>query len=116
MALGVSYPALLPTHIDLFFFRIKSRDNAVSAFPGQRATAFARAFTYPRLPQRWPFTWANQFITIGPLGANILLLAGLIFVTVLCFNNNNNYRPPFYGSPPLGLRSEWLAMASLPFI
>lgn len=85
-------------------------------FNGRRIKALARLLAYPRLPEMRPFTWMNHIVTIGPLGPNILLFLFLIFVTLYCFVNHYYYRPPFYGSAPLALRSEWLAMASLPFL
>ncbi|WWD04408.1 hypothetical protein V865_002477 [Kwoniella europaea PYCC6329] len=72
-----------------------------------------RMLTYPQLPHRQWLTWIWTF---GPLGPNILLFAGLIFATGFTFINEYYYYPPFYGSAPLYLRSEWIAMATLPFI
>ncbi|KAF9021522.1 hypothetical protein BDZ89DRAFT_957440 [Hymenopellis radicata] len=80
-----------------------------------RAYAIFRYIGYPRLP-----TSVNRFIAPFYTSSNranfLLLLAGFIFTTLYCFAVTNYYRPPFYGSPPLGLRSEWLAMATLPFL
>ncbi|KAF8915378.1 hypothetical protein CPB85DRAFT_1251539 [Mucidula mucida] len=80
-----------------------------------RAYAISRYIGYPRLP-----TSVNRFITPFYTSSNcasfLLLLAGFVFTTLYCFAVTNYYRPPFYGSPPLGLRSEWLAMATLPFL
>ncbi|KAK0463998.1 ferric reductase NAD binding domain-containing protein [Desarmillaria tabescens] len=63
---------------------------------------------------------SNRFIspwyTAGNQGQTLLLAAGFLFTTLYCFADTYYYRPPFYGSSPLGLRSEWLAMAMLPFL
>ncbi|KAK0228685.1 ferric reductase NAD binding domain-containing protein [Armillaria fumosa] len=77
--------------------------------------AFFRLLTYPRIPIS-----VNRFIspwyTAGNQGQTLLLAAGFLFTTLYCFADTYYYRPPFYGSSPLGLRSEWLAMAMLPFL
>ncbi|KIY46543.1 hypothetical protein FISHEDRAFT_60309 [Fistulina hepatica ATCC 64428] len=77
--------------------------------------AVFRYLTYPRLP-----TSVSRFITswykAPSLGPTLLLAAGFVFTTLYCFADTYYYRPPFYGSSPLGLRSEWLAMAMLPFL
>lgn len=85
-------------------------------FNGHLIKAIARLLAYPQLPERRPYTWMNYIITIGPMGPNVLLFLFLIFVTLFCFVNKYYYRPPFYGSAPIALRSEWLAMATLPFL
>ncbi|WWC66087.1 uncharacterized protein I303_108709 [Kwoniella dejecticola CBS 10117] len=64
--------------------------------------------------------WAKQVLswvwTFGALGPNLVLFAGLLFATGFTFINEYYYYPPFYGSAPLYLRSEWIAMATLPLI
>ncbi|OCF78055.1 hypothetical protein I204_02061 [Kwoniella mangroviensis CBS 8886] len=76
-------------------------------------TSLLRMLTYPQLPH---LQWLTWIWTFGPLGPNILLFAGLIFATGFTFINEYYYYPPFYGSAPLYLRSEWIAMATLPFV
>nr|XP_019043738.1 hypothetical protein I302_08319 [Kwoniella bestiolae CBS 10118]OCF22668.1 hypothetical protein I302_08319 [Kwoniella bestiolae CBS 10118] len=78
-----------------------------------KLSAISRLLTYPQLPHRG---WVSYIWTFGPLGPNILLGAGLIFATGFTFINEYYYYPPFYGSAPLYLRSEWIAMATLPFV
>ncbi|KIY72479.1 hypothetical protein CYLTODRAFT_417875 [Cylindrobasidium torrendii FP15055 ss-10] len=77
--------------------------------------AFARAVGYRRLP-----TFIGRFVapwvTVGNRATTLLLLLGTLFTTLYMFALTYYYRPPFYGSAPLGLRSEWLAMATLPFL
>ncbi|OCF42658.1 hypothetical protein I317_03517 [Kwoniella heveanensis CBS 569] len=78
-----------------------------------RAVALLRLLTYPQLPVN---KWLSLLWTFGPLGPNLLLLAGLLFVSAFTWINQYYYYPPYYGSAPLYLRSEWLAMATLPFV
>ncbi|KIM23350.1 hypothetical protein M408DRAFT_77606 [Serendipita vermifera MAFF 305830] len=80
-----------------------------------RIIATARLLTYPRLPYSSArvlnYVWA-----IGPLGPNIILFIGLLFVSMYCWVNSYYYRLPFYGSPAIALRSEWIATALMPFV
>ncbi|RXK35856.1 hypothetical protein M231_06862 [Tremella mesenterica] len=78
-----------------------------------RILAVARILTYPQLP------YSNRLVliwTFGPLGPNLLLAGGLVLVSLLTWINKYYYYAPFYGSAPLYLRSEWIAMATLPFV
>ncbi|WVQ95851.1 hypothetical protein IAU59_002950 [Kwoniella sp. CBS 9459] len=103
----------------LFFFLIvnllwKLRCRYGSKIPlYTKMAALARAFTYPQLP---PNRWSALLWTFGPLGPNLILGAGVVFTTCFTFINKYYYYPPYYGSAPLYLRSEWLAMATLPFV
>ncbi|KAG7447938.1 uncharacterized protein BT62DRAFT_965662 [Guyanagaster necrorhizus] len=102
-------------------FRILQRRSLTAAPMSQSLTlqdkfyALFRLLAYPRVP-----TSVNRFIspwyTAGNQGQTLLLGAGFLFTTLYCFADTYYYRPPFYGSSPLGLRSEWLAMAMLPFL
>ncbi|KAK0459862.1 uncharacterized protein EV420DRAFT_294365 [Desarmillaria tabescens] len=102
-------------------FRILQRRSLAAASASQALTlqdksyALFRLLTYPRIPIS-----VNRFIspwyTAGNQGQTLLLAAGFLFTTLYCFADTYYYRPPFYGSSPLGLRSEWLAMAMLPFL
>ncbi|PBK78328.1 hypothetical protein ARMSODRAFT_947219 [Armillaria solidipes] len=102
-------------------FRILQRRSLTAGSTSQSLTlqdkfyALFRLLAYPRIPIA-----VNRFIspwyTAGNQGQTLLLAAGFLFTTLYCFADTYNYRPPFYGSSPLGLRSEWLAMAMLPFL
>ncbi|WVF68300.1 hypothetical protein IAT40_003065 [Kwoniella sp. CBS 6097] len=78
-----------------------------------RIAASCRLFTYPQPPYNRPL---SLLWTFGPLGPNLLLVGGLLFVSCFTWINEYYYYPPYYGSAPLYLRSEWLAMATLPFV
>lgn len=78
-----------------------------------RVVAVLRLGTYPRLPHH---QLASMLWTFGPLGPNLLLVAGLLFASCLTWINKYYYYAQFYGSAPLYLRSEWIAMATLPFV
>ncbi|WRT69878.1 uncharacterized protein IL334_006869 [Kwoniella shivajii] len=79
-----------------------------------RLSAISRLFTYPQIPRYQDYlSWLWIF---GPLGPNLILFAGLVFASCFTFINEYYYYPPFYGSAPLYLRSEWIAMATLPFV
>jgi len=54
--------------------------------------------------------------TAGPLGPNVILIAGLALASGLPWINQYYYLPRFYGSASLYLKSEWIAMATLPFV
>jgi hypothetical protein len=58
----------------------------------------------------------DYFWTTAPLGPNIVIIAGALIATALTFGNKWYYWLPYYGSSPLCLRSEWIAMATLPFV
>lgn len=60
-----------------------------------------------------PRVWGG---TIPPLGPSFLLFGFLLYSTSVCFLRRPFYRPPNYGSSPLGLRSEWVATAMVPFL
>jgi hypothetical protein len=75
--------------------------------------AFLRVLTYPRFRPHSLIDWVWTF---GPLGHNLLLIAGLLYASCFTWINQYYYFPPFYGSAPLYLRSEWIAMATLPFL
>lgn len=98
-----------------------------------KVMAISRALTYPRLP--YPIArFINYLWAVGPLGPNILLFILLIFTSFYCWINEWHYRPPFCksslrltpgsnadfrsldGSPPVAMRSEWIAVALLPFL
>lgn len=53
---------------------------------------------------------------IPPLGSILAGVALSIFGLAVTFAIRPYYRPPNYGSPPLGLRSEWLATAPIVFV
>ncbi|KAK0459861.1 ferric reductase NAD binding domain-containing protein [Desarmillaria tabescens] len=102
-------------------FRILQRRSLAVGSTSQSLTlqdkfyALFRLLAYPRIP-----TSVNRFIspwyTAGNQGQTLLLAAGFLFTTLYCFADTYYYRPPFYGASPLGLRSEWPAMAMLPFL
>ncbi|WOO83795.1 uncharacterized protein LOC62_05G007315 [Vanrija pseudolonga] len=81
--------------------------------PGyNRLAAALRALSYPRLRP----SFLDYFWTGAPLGPNIVIVAGALIATGLTFGNQYYYWAPYYGSSPLCLRSEWIAMATLPFV
>ncbi|KAG9052245.1 hypothetical protein FS842_010248 [Serendipita sp. 407] len=89
-------------------------NGGAPVFPS-KLTALLRLLTYPRLP--YPIAKIVNYVwTIGPLGPNILLFIALLYTSLYCWVNEYYYRPPFYGSPPLALRSEWIATALVPFV
>jgi hypothetical protein len=67
--------------------------------------ALARLMTYPVLSAWLP-----------PLGNSLLIFAFAIFSFGFTFGNRVYSRPPNFGSWPIGLRSEWIATAMLPWI
>lgn len=73
-----------------------------------RLSAFTRMLSYPQ--SGWFFG------AIPSAGPSILLLGFLIFSTLACFTPRPYYRPPNFGSPPLSLRSEWIATAMVPWL
>ncbi|GAA6054893.1 hypothetical protein JCM3770_004271 [Rhodotorula araucariae] len=86
---------------------ILSRDAAVPsvfAIP-TRAMAVVRALDQPRVSRFLP-----------PLGVALITLAFTVFSFALCFGIHPYYRPPNFGSSPLGLRSEWIATALIVWI
>jgi len=46
----------------------------------------------------------------------VILIAGLALASGLHWINQYYYWPGFYGSASLYLKSEWIAMATLPFV
>lgn len=98
----------------------------------RRIVAFGRWTVYLRLPYAVD-RWIAPFYTTGSLAQTTLLAFAFTFCTGWCFGITYWYRPAFCepssppdpykrlttragGSSPLGLRSEWLAMAMLPFL
>jgi hypothetical protein len=81
---------------------------------GKKLTALFRLASYPELPYRPINEWIWSF---GPLGPNLILIGGLFLASCMVWISDlPYYRPPWYGSSLLLLRSEWIAMATLPFI
>ncbi|KAI0314730.1 ferric reductase NAD binding domain-containing protein [Amylostereum chailletii] len=84
---------------------------------GRKAQVYAllRWLAYSYIPPS-----VNKYIapvyTTGSFAQTFTLFGGFLFCTMYCFAITYYYRPPLYGSSPLGLRSEWIAMAMLPFI
>ncbi|KIM21864.1 hypothetical protein M408DRAFT_18293 [Serendipita vermifera MAFF 305830] len=96
-------------------FWSKMRNNSPTPTFKSKIIATARLLSYPRLP--YPTARiVNYLWAVGPLGPNILLFIGFLYFNLYCWVNPWYYRLPFYGSPPLGLRSEWIATALLPFV
>jgi len=94
----------------LWILRVRHRVK----IPGYASLAAVfRLATYPRLQ---PNRLIDMMWTLGPIGPNVLLATGLLFVSCLTWINEYYYYPPYYGSAPLYLRSEWIAMATLPFV
>ena len=81
-----------------------------------KVAAVSRALSYPSLPPTGRFSLLYLLWTFGPLGPNILLGLGLVFASGFTWINQYYYFAPYYGSAPLYLRSEWIAMATLPFV
>ncbi|PVF99996.1 hypothetical protein CPB86DRAFT_256586 [Serendipita vermifera] len=97
------------------FYVFRMRSNSPSSPLHSKLISFLRVLTYPRLP--YPVARiVNPIWTVGPLGPNILLFIVLVFISMYCWVNEYFYRSPFYGSPPLAMRSEWLACALIPFL
>ncbi|EFP91174.2 uncharacterized protein PGTG_16919 [Puccinia graminis f. sp. tritici CRL 75-36-700-3] len=87
--------------------------NRIMGFPSvvrfhPKISAFFRMTSYPQ--SRF---WGGA---IPPLGPSFLLFGFLLFSTLVCFLRRPYYRPPNYGSSPLGLRSEWVATAMVPWM
>lgn len=97
----------------LFWSRMR-RGSASFPFKS-KIFALARLSTYPRLPYGVAHA-VNYVWAVGPLGPNILLFLGLLYASLYCWANPYLFRPPFYGSPPVGLRSEWICVALIPFV
>ncbi|GAA5933688.1 hypothetical protein JCM10213_008567 [Rhodosporidiobolus nylandii] len=70
-----------------------------------RFKALLRVFDQPR-PTRY----------LPPLGTTLVTLALSVFTLSFCFGICPYYRPPNFGSSPLGLRSEWIATALVVWI
>ncbi|GAA5828049.1 hypothetical protein JCM11251_005710 [Rhodosporidiobolus azoricus] len=67
--------------------------------------ALIRSLDMPRPDSRLPV-----------VGAQLVSLGLLLSCCVVCFAIFPYYRPPNFGSAPLGLRSEWIATALIVFI
>ncbi|EJD54204.1 hypothetical protein AURDEDRAFT_148086 [Auricularia subglabra TFB-10046 SS5] len=94
--------------------RLASFSSKASALHAE-AYAMARWAVYARLPW-WLERRIAPIYTSGSFAQTAFLGTAFVFCTGWCFGITYYYRPPFYGSSPLGLRSEWLAMAMLPFL
>lgn len=81
----------------------------------RRLSALCRLATYPRLPRNIS-SKVDLIWTTTPLGPSLITIAGLIVSTCICFVNKYQYFLPFYGSSPLYLRAEWIALAMMPFV
>lgn len=101
--------ALAKVVFDVRVKRVATKVGKVGKVYGRVAAAL-RLATYPRT-SKYPSVW-----TWGPLGPNLILLAGLLLASGLTWINSYYYYAPYYGSAPLYLRSEWVAMATLPFV
>ncbi|PVG01315.1 hypothetical protein CPB86DRAFT_97231 [Serendipita vermifera] len=97
----------------LFWYRM--RNPSPPSYVYTKFAAMARLLTYPRLPY-YLARFVNHLWAVGPLGPNIMLFLLFVFTSFYCWINKYYYRPPFYGSPPVSLRSEWIAVALLPFL
>lgn len=86
--------------------RIMGIPSVVQIHP--KISALFRMCSYPQLR-----FWQGS---IPPLGPSILLFGFFVYSTLVCFLRRPFYRPPNYGSSPLGLRSEWVATAMVPWI
>jgi hypothetical protein len=53
---------------------------------------------------------------VPPLGSLLVGLGLLVYGLAICFGIRPFYRPPNFGSSPLGLRAEWLATAPIVFV
>lgn len=73
-----------------------------------KISAFFRTMSYPQLR-----FWGGS---IPPLGPSFLLFGFLLFSTLVCFLRRPYYRPPNFGSSPLGVRSDLIATAMVPWI
>lgn len=73
-----------------------------------KISAYARLISYPQS------NWFNGIIPAT--GPSILLFLFLLFTNLICFIPRPYYRPPNYGSSVLGLRTEWVATAMMPWI
>lgn len=94
----------------LWRYRLRSKSGSKVY---NKAAAASRAMTYPQLK---PSRALSLMWTFGPLGPNILIFIGLLFSSCVTWIAKYYYYAPFYGSAPLFLRSEWIAMATLPFL
>ncbi|EGG10769.1 uncharacterized protein MELLADRAFT_93486 [Melampsora larici-populina 98AG31] len=73
-----------------------------------KISAYARLISYPQS------NWLGGIIPAT--GPSILLFLFLLFTNLICFIPRPYYRPPNYGSSVLGLRTEWVATAMMPWI
>ncbi|MBW0513365.1 hypothetical protein O181_053080 [Austropuccinia psidii MF-1] len=80
---------------------------SVIYFPAKLSAIFRMA-SYPQLP-----SWQGA---IPSFGSFFLLFGFLLFSILVCFSRRPYYRPPNYGSSPLGLRSEFIATAMVPWL
>ncbi|CAG7852944.1 SubName: Full=Related to ferric reductase {ECO:0000313/EMBL:CCA75406.1} [Serendipita indica DSM 11827] len=92
-----------------------ARVNRTPQVVPKKLLALLRLFSYPRLPYSVSRI-VNTVWTIGSLGPNIMLFIALLFTSLYCWVARYYYSAPFYGSPPLALRSEWIATALIPFV
>lgn len=92
-----------------------TRVNQTPHIVPEKLVALLRVCSYPRLPYSIARI-VNVVWTIGPLGPNIMLFIALLFTSLYCWVARHYYSTPFYGSPPLALRSEWIATALIPFV
>ncbi|KAL1406279.1 hypothetical protein Q8F55_007975 [Vanrija albida] len=93
-----------------FVFSLRVRRAKV---PGYKTVAAAlRAVAYPRARP----SFVDRLYTLPSLGPGVVSVAGALLATGLTFGNKWFYWAPYYGSSPLCLRSEWIAMATLPFV
>ena len=73
-------------------------------------TAMMREITYPQFTPTSRLLW----LRIPPIGTLLLVLAHLVFVTVLEFINNDVHGAQFWQAR--GVRAGWLAIAQVPLL
>ncbi|KAG0143311.1 hypothetical protein CROQUDRAFT_673009 [Cronartium quercuum f. sp. fusiforme G11] len=88
------------------FNRFVDIQSVISFSP--RISAFFRLLSYRQSG------WLYGILPAA--GPTFLLVAFLVFSTALCFGRRPYHRPPAFGSPPLALRSEWVATAMIPWL
>ncbi|GAA5872371.1 hypothetical protein JCM8547_000911 [Rhodosporidiobolus lusitaniae] len=84
----------------------------------ERSVGLRPAFTWPSKLTALlrSIDQGRQNTYLPPLGSTLVSIGLLLFSFVVSFGIHPWYRAPNFGSPPLGLRSEWIATALIVWI
>ncbi|KAL4870466.1 hypothetical protein BDV12DRAFT_58538 [Aspergillus spectabilis] len=92
----------------------KQQSSVSTVAPFNKAIALARWICYRSLPE---VRIGRYRIVFPSLGASMIILAALVFVTLYCFLPQPLYYSSIrIGSPPLAIRAGMLAVAMVPWI